>query len=173
MTKEVKDELQHKEEVKNKDSENDYDKLKTNKDSKCDEDTENSDSEFEDKNYFNNSKTGCLIKEMNEKDLQKFCKKKENELQREKMLKDRNREVIQRFLNRKTTKMNKIFDDPYKSVPLPRKSCTINVTFTERAFPTPARESCHLQEQEVNIPIIYIFSIILMKIPKKNFHVVR
>ena len=85
---------------------------------------------------------------MDEKDLKKFYKKKEKELERERKLKNK-QEMMQRFLDRKPSKMNPIFDDPKKSVPLPRKCGTIHVTFTERAFPTPARESCQLEEQEV------------------------
>lgn len=46
-------------------------------------------------------------------------------------------------------KRNNIFEEPSKSVPLPRKMGTINVTFSERRFPTPARESSHVEEQEV------------------------
>ncbi|XP_012270409.1 dynein assembly factor 4, axonemal [Orussus abietinus] len=45
-------------------------------------------------------------------------------------------------------KVNNIFDEPQNSVPRPRTSGTINVTFTERSFPTPARESSHVEEQE-------------------------
>ncbi|KAG7205374.1 hypothetical protein KM043_007370 [Ampulex compressa] len=41
-----------------------------------------------------------------------------------------------------------IFSEPTKAVPLPRKTATINVSFSERVFPTPARESSHLDEQE-------------------------
>ncbi|XP_026667648.1 dynein assembly factor 4, axonemal-like [Ceratina calcarata] len=45
-------------------------------------------------------------------------------------------------------KKNSIFEEPEKSVPLPRKAGTINVTFSDRKFPTPARESSHVEEQE-------------------------
>lgn len=151
MTKAEKDGIEHKEEVKkNKDSlvNKNHDKLEINKDN---EDTEDSDSDFEDKNHFNESKKGCLLKEMSEMDLKKFSKKK-IEFNKEQILRDRRkREVIQRFLDKSSIKKNDIFDNPHKSMPLPRKCCTINVTFTERAFPTPARESSHLEEQEVNI----------------------
>ena len=81
---------------------------------------------------------------MDEKQLHKFCKKKDHVLKRNKQ------DIIQRFLNKKPHTLNKIFDDPKKSLPLPRKCGTIRVAFSERVFPTPARESSHIQEQEVN-----------------------
>ncbi|XP_046142138.1 LOW QUALITY PROTEIN: dynein axonemal assembly factor 4-like, partial [Osmia bicornis bicornis] len=49
---------------------------------------------------------------------------------------------------REAREESSIFEEPSKSVPLPRRNGTINVTFSERAFPTPARESHHLEEQE-------------------------
>ncbi|XP_043471827.1 dynein axonemal assembly factor 4-like [Leptopilina heterotoma] len=144
ITKIVKDGMKQKEEVKNTDdslTKNNNKELDNNKK----EDTEDSDSDFEDKNHFNDSKS-CLIKEMSEKDLKKFSKRKEEiELQKER---DRKRVLIQRFIDRRSVKTNDIFNDPNKSIPLPRKCGTIKVSFTERAFPTPARESSHLEEQE-------------------------
>lgn len=86
---------------------------------------------------------------MDEKELKKFYKKKQKELEKERKLKNK-KEVIQRFLDRKPLKMNTVFDDPKKSVPLPRKCGTIHITFTERIFPTPARESSQIEELEVN-----------------------
>ncbi|XP_043259375.1 dynein axonemal assembly factor 4-like [Colletes gigas] len=57
-------------------------------------------------------------------------------------------ESVKAAINNKRVRMDSIFEDPSKSVPLPRKSSTINVTFSDRKFPTPARESSHLEEQE-------------------------
>lgn len=57
--------------------------------------------------------------------------------------------LIDKVLKGQYSKMNRIFDEPAKAVPLPRKSGTINITFSERAFPTPARESSQVKEQEV------------------------
>lgn len=59
------------------------------------------------------------------------------------------RNLIDRILKGRYLKVNQIFDGPMKAIPLPRKSGTINVTFSERAFPTPARESSFVEEQEV------------------------
>lgn len=146
MMKIVKDGMEQKEEVKNRDdpfTKNNDKELENNNEK---EDTEDSDSDFEDKKHFNDSKS-CLIKEMSEKDLKKFSKKKEEiELKKER---DRKRELIQRFIDRRSVMTNDIFNDPNKSIPLPRKCGTIKVSFTERAFSTPARESSHLEEQEV------------------------
>ncbi|XP_076282696.1 dynein axonemal assembly factor 4 [Lasioglossum baleicum] len=57
-------------------------------------------------------------------------------------------ESVQAAINGKLIKRNSIFDEPSKSVPFPRKKGTISVTFSDRKFPTPARESSHLEEQE-------------------------
>ncbi|XP_076659267.1 dynein axonemal assembly factor 4 [Halictus rubicundus] len=57
-------------------------------------------------------------------------------------------ESVQAAINGKLVKRNSIFDEPSKSVPLPRKKGAISVTFSDRKFPTPARESSHLEEQE-------------------------
>ncbi|CAL7943177.1 unnamed protein product [Xylocopa violacea] len=57
-------------------------------------------------------------------------------------------DAVKAALNGNVLKRNNIFDEPSKSVPLPRKMGTINVTFSERVFPTPARESSHIEEQE-------------------------
>lgn len=45
-------------------------------------------------------------------------------------------------------KKNKIFEINDKNTPKTRESGTINIKFSERIFPTPARESHHLEEQE-------------------------
>nr|XP_003706781.1 PREDICTED: dyslexia susceptibility 1 candidate gene 1 protein homolog isoform X1 [Megachile rotundata] len=57
-------------------------------------------------------------------------------------------ESVKAVIEGKLPKRNSIFEEPSISVPLPRKNGTINVTFSERTFPTPARESHHLEEQE-------------------------
>lgn len=58
-------------------------------------------------------------------------------------------EAVKTAIRGNVLKRNNIFDDPSKSIPLPRKTVTIDVTFSERKFPTPARESSHVEEQEV------------------------
>ncbi|XP_078038764.1 dynein axonemal assembly factor 4 [Augochlora pura] len=57
-------------------------------------------------------------------------------------------ESVKAAINGRLVRKDSIFDDPSKSIPLPRKKGTINVTFSDRKFPTPARESSHLEEQE-------------------------
>jgi hypothetical protein len=58
-------------------------------------------------------------------------------------------DLIDKILKNRYSRINRIFDEPAKTIPLPRKSGTINITFSERVFPTPARESSHAEEQEV------------------------
>ncbi|KAF7399627.1 hypothetical protein HZH68_008219 [Vespula germanica] len=65
-----------------------------------------------------------------------------------KNVRTRGQELIDRILSGKPRKLNQIFDEPNKAVPLPRKNGTINITFSERTFPTPARESHLIEEQE-------------------------
>ncbi|KAI4487066.1 hypothetical protein M0802_012055 [Mischocyttarus mexicanus] len=66
-----------------------------------------------------------------------------------KSIRSRKNELIDRILNSgKPQRLNQIFDEPNKSVPLPRKNTTINIKFSERTFPTPARESHLIEEQE-------------------------
>jgi len=89
-----------------------------------------------------------LIKEMDQKSLRKFYARVHKQRP--------DQDLIDRVLKNKYSKINRIFDEPEKAIPLPRKNGTINITFSERAFPTPARESSHLEEQEVS----YIFVII-------------
>ncbi|KYM98976.1 hypothetical protein ALC62_10275 [Cyphomyrmex costatus] len=81
-----------------------------------------------------------LVKKINQKYSQKFCTKTK------KQRPDRN--LIDRILKDRYSQINQIFDEPTRAVPLPRRSGTINVTFSERAFPTPARESVFIEEQE-------------------------
>jgi len=83
-----------------------------------------------------------LIKEMDPKSLRKFYAKMKKQKP--------DQDLIDRVLKNKYSKINRIFDEPEKTVPLPRRNGTINITFSERAFPTPARESSHLEEQEVS-----------------------
>ncbi|XP_071565791.1 dynein axonemal assembly factor 4 [Temnothorax nylanderi] len=98
------------------------------------------DSESDDELTSSKSSTNSLVKEMDKKSLQKFYRK---------MKKQRpDQDLIDRILKDRYPKINQIFDEPTKAIPLPRKSGTINVTFSERAFPTPARESAFVEEQE-------------------------
>ena len=57
-------------------------------------------------------------------------------------------ESVKAAIEGRLVRKSSIFEEPSKSVPLPRRNGTINVRFSERAFPTPARESHHLEEQE-------------------------
>jgi murein DD-endopeptidase MepM/ murein hydrolase activator NlpD len=83
-----------------------------------------------------------LIKEMDQKSLRKFYARMKKQKP--------DQDLIDRVLKNKYSKINRIFDEPEKAIPLPRRNGTINITFSERAFPTPARESSHLEEQEVS-----------------------
>lgn len=87
------------------------------------------------------SPTTPLVKEMDQKSLQKFYAKTEKQRP--------GQDLIDRVSRGRYFKMNQIFNEPSKVIPLPRRSGIINVTFSERAFPTPARESSHIEEQEV------------------------
>lgn len=82
-----------------------------------------------------------FVNETNGKELRKFREKTKNTRP--------GLASVKAAINGKPVRRNNIFEEPSKSVPLPRKNCTINVTFSERKFPTPARESSHLEEQEV------------------------
>ncbi|OAD60638.1 Dyslexia susceptibility 1 candidate 1 protein [Eufriesea mexicana] len=57
-------------------------------------------------------------------------------------------EAVKAAIRGNVLKGTNIFEEPSKSIPLPRKMGTINVTFSERKFPTPARESSHIEEQK-------------------------
>lgn len=104
--------------------------------SNCSEDSESDCEVTADK-----SRTTPLVKEMDEKSLQKFYAKTKKQRS--------DQALIDRVLQGRYFKMNQIFNDPSRAIPLPRRSGTINVTFSERAFTTPARESSHVEEQEV------------------------
>lgn len=82
-----------------------------------------------------------LVQEMDQKSSQKLYAKTKKQRP--------GQDFIDRILQGRYCKMNQIFNEPSKAIPLPRRSGTINVTFSERAFPTPARESSHIEEQEV------------------------
>jgi len=101
------------------------------------------DSESNEEITSSKSSTNSLVKKMDQKLLQKFCTKTKKQ--------GSDRDLIDRILESRYPKINQIFDEPTKAVPLPRRSGTINVTFSERAFPTPARESSFIEEQEVRI----------------------
>lgn len=63
----------------------------------------------------------------------------------------RGKMIIEKLLNGKFKLgiKNNIAVDDNDITTLPRQNGKISVTFTERTFPTPARESYYLQEQEV------------------------
>lgn len=94
------------------------------------------------------SSTNLLVKEMDQKSLQKFYAKMK------KQRPDQN--LIDKVLKGRYSRMNPVFNAPEKAIPLPRKSGTINISFSERAFPTPARESSHVEEQEVRYTLLII-----------------
>ncbi|EFN88233.1 Dyslexia susceptibility 1 candidate gene 1 protein-like protein [Harpegnathos saltator] len=81
-----------------------------------------------------------LVKEMDKKSLQKFYVRTKKQRP--------GHDLIDKILQSQYFNTNHIFHEPSKATPLPRKSGIINVTFSERAFPTPARESSHIEEQE-------------------------
>ncbi|XP_046753656.1 dynein axonemal assembly factor 4-like isoform X2 [Diprion similis] len=88
------------------------------------------------------STTQSFIKEMNEKRLKKFYSEKAKKNSKP------GKQIISNLLTQRHFKANTIFDEPKKAVPLPRKNGIINIKFSERTFPTPARESHQLEEQE-------------------------
>ncbi|KAL0119593.1 hypothetical protein PUN28_007794 [Cardiocondyla obscurior] len=86
------------------------------------------------------SSSNSLIIEMDEDSSQKFKTEEEKQIP--------GKDLVNRILKGQYPKINRIFDEPKKAIPLPRKSGSISVTFSERAFPTPARESAFAKEQE-------------------------
>ncbi|XP_012225171.2 dynein axonemal assembly factor 4-like isoform X1 [Linepithema humile] len=96
-------------------------------------------SEDSESDYETVSSTNALIKKMDRNSLQKFAKTKKQRSEHD---------LIDKILKNRYSRINQIFDEPAKTIPLPRKSATINITFSERVFPTPARESSHAEEQE-------------------------
>lgn len=92
------------------------------------------------------STTEAFIRKINAKRTKKFYKdktKSENSTG--------GKLSVGKVLTQRTFKTNVIFDEPKKTVPLPRKNGIIDVKFSERRFPTPARESNQVEEQEVSI----------------------
>lgn len=95
--------------------------------------------------------TKSSIKKTGQKSSQKSCTQ---------IRKQRSGEnLIDKVLKNRYSKMNRIFDES-AAVPLPRTSGTINITFSERAFPTPARESSLVKEEEVCDIFNYIINCI-------------
>lgn len=88
-----------------------------------------------------NTEKSLLVEEMDEEELRKFYEKKRKTRP--------GLASVKAAIEGKRVKRNSIFEEPSKSIPLPRQRGTINVTFSERKFPTPARESSQLEEQEV------------------------
>ncbi|XP_018343108.1 PREDICTED: dyslexia susceptibility 1 candidate gene 1 protein homolog [Trachymyrmex septentrionalis] len=98
------------------------------------------DSESNEEITSSKSSTNSLVKKKDQKLSQKCYTKTKKQ--------GPDRDLIDRILEGRYPKINQIFDEPTKTVPLPRRNGTINVTFSERAFPTPARESSFIEEQE-------------------------
>jgi len=114
--------------------------------SSCSEDSE-SDYEMTSSRFA----TKSSIKKTGQKSSQKSC----TQIRKQKP----GQNLIDKVLKNRYSKMNRIFDES-AAVPLPRTSGTINITFSERAFPTPARESSLVEEQEVCDIFNYIINCI-------------
>ncbi|XP_076685060.1 dynein axonemal assembly factor 4 [Andrena cerasifolii] len=104
--------------------------LASTDDSSCSEDSE---ADYK-------SKSRSFVTEMKGDELRKFCEKKKKARP--------GLASVRAAINGKLVKSNSIFEEPSKPVPLPREAGVINIKFSERKFPTPARESSHLEEQE-------------------------
>ncbi|XP_053980240.1 dynein axonemal assembly factor 4-like [Hylaeus volcanicus] len=98
------------------------------------------DSSSEDSESPREFESPSFAKEMEGKRLRKLYAKKRNTRP--------GAEFVKAVINGELVRRKSIFEEPSRSVPLPRRNSTINVTFTDRKFPTPARESSHLEEQE-------------------------
>ncbi|XP_071858851.1 dynein axonemal assembly factor 4 [Bombus fervidus] len=106
-------------------------------------------SEKRDDSLINKNNTSYSQDSDSDSDIVKATNKKDLSNVYEKQQKRRpGLEAVKAAIQGKILKKNNIFEEPSKSVPLPRKTGTINVTFSERKFPTPARESSHVEEQE-------------------------
>ncbi|KAK1132383.1 hypothetical protein K0M31_016491 [Melipona bicolor] len=106
-------------------------------------------SEKEDDFLINKNDTSCSEDSDSNSDVEKAINKKNLDMIYEKEQKRRpGLEAVKAAIQGNILKRNNIFEEPSKSVPLPRKTGTINITFSERKFPTPARESSHVEEQE-------------------------
>ncbi|XP_006613936.1 dynein assembly factor 4, axonemal-like [Apis dorsata] len=103
------------------------------------EDNKNNTSCSEESESDYETSSHCSVQEMNKNDIKKFYNKKQ---------KRPGLETVKAAIRGNILKRNNIFEEPSKSVPLPRKMGIINITFSERKFPTPARESSHVEEQE-------------------------
>lgn len=100
--------------------------------------------------FINKNDTSCSEDSDSDFDAEKAINKKNLDMVYEKEQKRRpGLEAVKAAIQGNILKRNNIFEEPSKSVPLPRKTGTINITFSERKFPTPARESSHVEEQEV------------------------
>ncbi|EFN70080.1 Dyslexia susceptibility 1 candidate gene 1 protein-like protein [Camponotus floridanus] len=102
--------------------------------SSCSEDSE-SDYEMTSSKFA----TKSSIKKTGQKSSQKSCA----QIRKQKS----GQNLIDKVLKNRYSKINRIFDES-AAVPLPRTSGTINITFSERAFPTPARESSLVEEEQ-------------------------
>ncbi|KAF7993410.1 hypothetical protein HCN44_007913 [Aphidius gifuensis] len=78
-----------------------------------------------------------------------ICEKEDDDLKKLEEDKKRGEKIIQNLINGKLFgERKKIFETNNKNNPKTRQFGTISIKFSERIFPTPARESHHLEEQE-------------------------
>ncbi|XP_057328124.1 dynein axonemal assembly factor 4-like [Microplitis mediator] len=99
----------------------------------------------EEKNSLDNERSSSPIKQLDKQNRILDTSYKEREADSK-----RGKEIIDKLLTGKyrINKKNNIFDKSDVSIPAPRESGKVTVTFSERVFPTPARESYYLEEQE-------------------------